>query len=168
MDIDEVIADESMQETGIWIPFRDGAEFLIAYSGRKKYRDKIGKLSARERRKNRGRELTAAEADAVTIEAMIDTVLLNWRGITKAQADFPFSRMNADWWLKRSPELRDFIFAEANNLSNFQPEGGEEASSPLADTKSSTDMAIGENEGSASVAGHGTSGIRSSDPIGAA
>jgi hypothetical protein len=159
MDIGEVIADESLQETGIWIPYRDGAEFLIAYSGRKKYRDKLGKVSARARRMNRGRDLGTAEIDSVTVEAMIDTVLLDWKGITKDGKPYTYTKENAEWWLRRSPELRDFIFGEATNLANFQPPEGEaESESPQAQLKSGSDVSAGTGERPASVEGHGGDG----------
>jgi len=162
MDIGELIADESLQETGVWIPFRDGAEFLIAYAGRKKYRDKLGRISAKMRRMNRGRDLTTAELDTVTVDSMVGTVLLDWKGISKGGEPFPFSDENAKWWLARSAELRDFIFGEANTIVNFQKEG-EPASEPLADLKSGTEIPAGTRERATSTERHGGSGDGSPD-----
>jgi hypothetical protein len=162
MDTEELIADESLQETGVWIPFRDGCEFLIAYSGRKKYRDRIGKTSARLRRMNRGRELTTGEIDQVNVEAMVGTVLLDWKGITKEGQPFPFTAENAKWWLSKSTELRDFIFGEAATIGNFQKEG-EAASDKLADLKSGSDISAGKGQGTGSTDGRAGNGNGSPD-----
>jgi len=164
MDIGEVIADESLEEQGVWIPFRDGAEFLVGYAGRKKYRDKLGRASARARRMNRGRDLSAAEIDQVTVQAMVGTVLLGWKNITKEGQPFEYTEENARWWLLASAELRDFIFSEANTLSNFQATGGEPASEPLADLKSGSEISAGAGPRIESPAGHGGSGDGRTSP----
>jgi hypothetical protein len=161
-----MIADQSLQEQGVWIPLRDDAEFLLAYAGRKKYRDKLGRLSARVRRMNRGRELTASELDQITVDTMVGTVVLDWKGLTldqrtfdmmppelraknKAKETFVYNEENAKWWLLVSAELRDYLFAEASNILNFQEAAKEDeaASTALADTKSGTEIPVATGEG---------------------
>jgi hypothetical protein len=103
--------------------------------------------------------LSVHELDAITVEAMVGTVVLDWRGITKGGEPFPYNEENAKWFLTRSSELRDFLFAEANNILNFQDHRPEETvSSPLADTKSSPEVLAGAGQRPASTEGHGGSG----------
>ena len=83
----EFAISETKSQEGVWVPFKDGVEFLIAKSGNKKFR----RLAASMMNKNKrildqkdgdGVSTEAAEAklNEIMVEIMAKSVLLGWRG----------------------------------------------------------------------------------------
>ena len=133
LKIGEFIADQKPQEEGVWIDFDEeqGVAFKIAYIDNRKYTNAFASLSMKARRKNRGRELPPHIFTQVTNEAMVGTILLDWKGLKdeiddpdkpgqKKEVEFPFNEKNALRLLKESKVFRDFIQEESMILDNFQ------------------------------------------------
>ncbi|CAN5576239.1 hypothetical protein BH20VER3_BH20VER3_16550 [soil metagenome] len=114
-------------EQAAWIDFdkTQGVAFLIAPIGNPAASKKLISLA--------GDDLQAQRkiAPAVYIEAMIGTVLLDWRGLNHEGKPFTFSHENARTVLSQSEAIRDFISEKSLELDNqASPSGGPEFISP--------------------------------------
>jgi len=113
-------------EQAVWIDFdkTQSVAFLIAPIGNPAATKKLISLA--------GDYLQAQRkiAPAVYIEAMIGTVLLDWRGLTHEGKPFTFSHENARTLLSQSEAIRDFISETSLELDNqakqASPSGGPE------------------------------------------
>lgn len=120
MNIASITPLPSLETAGKWFPFED-AEVLIAPNQNPAHREALAKLAkTKYRRALRKSDTTALEQ--MTCEAMVDTVLLNWKGLTETkdskEVEIPFTRENALRLLK-IVAFREFVSEEAANLSNF-------------------------------------------------
>jgi hypothetical protein len=55
----------------------------------------------------------------ILIEAMIGTILLDWKGLENDGRPFPYSEDNAREILSQSEVLRDFVSDKAQHIGNF-------------------------------------------------
>lgn len=118
-------AYESKQ--AVWIDFdkAQGVAFLIAPVGNPAATEKLISLAGDDLRAQR------KIAPAVYIEAMIGTVLLDWRGLDQDGKPFSFSHENARTLLSQSEAIRDFISEKSLELdSQASPSGRPEFISP--------------------------------------
>lgn len=150
IELSKLTADPVLQDEGKWFEYgdpKDEVAFHLSYIGNKSYIKKRNKLFADARRKNRNRDLPPEMEEALVNEAMIGTVLRDWRGINHEGTPFEFSRDNAIRFLSLAKEARDFIMIEATVLENFQLPTGDDTSTedqPSADLKSGVDVGVAE------------------------
>lgn len=115
--LDRRRAGKIVPAAGVWFAFdrESGAEFLVAPANNAAATHKLITLAAHELQ-------SGAKIDTqVMIEAMIGTVLLDWRGVTSEGKPFQFSPDNARLLLSQSQEIRDFIGDKAMQL-DAEPE----------------------------------------------
>lgn len=128
MDFTTLTTDPTAEVKGVWCKFED-AEFLIASSNSTKYRRALGRRGKSEAGGLRRADPTAL--DRVTIEAMADGILLDWRGNVQWQGkELPYSRENS-LLLLGIPPFREWVATQASDLSNFQTESEEAAKGAL-------------------------------------
>jgi len=122
MDIKAFIADSDKEQQGVWLDYdaNKGVAFKIAYIGSSRYDDKLNRIAAAVRRRNRTRVLPASVVLGVTVDAIIDTILLDWKGLENNGQPFEYNAENAKLLLTQSKEIRDFVQVEAAVLENFQ------------------------------------------------
>lgn len=120
--------DTAKENQGIWFELGD-ARFLIARTGNQKSSELYTQLRA----KNKARLAVKAQEEEVTEEILIElyakTILLNWEGVTKDGAPWPYSVENAKEALKLR-DFRDIIFGWAGDYTNFKAQNDEEDSKP--------------------------------------
>lgn len=130
LDIKALFADEDKQSAGVWKTYdrETGAAALIAYIGNPAYEKKLDRLLLKARRKTRNRELSNIEFKNVVIEAMIGTVLLDWRQFGNEGQPFVYNENNARMFLRKSLDFNNFVQGEAGDITNYQEghEGDEE------------------------------------------
>lgn len=104
----EFAISETKAQDGVWVPYKDGIEFLIAKSGNKKFRRMAAALMSKNKRvldqkDGDGVATEAAEAklNEVMIEILSKTVLLGWKGNLQFQGKpLEYSEENARKLLK--------------------------------------------------------------------
>lgn len=124
IDIKDVIGDKPAQEEGKWIDYENGVRFLLIYSDSKKprsfYLNGLNKL----RRKAHGGIPKTDKQQALMLDMLVLHVVKGWEGFTTGGQEFPYSIENCRKLLEDSTVIRDWVTAEAADITNF---GGKEA-----------------------------------------
>jgi hypothetical protein len=121
MDFSQLQTDPTAEKQGVWIALQD-AEFLIAGANSIKYRKALAKHSQQEQAGLRKNDPEAL--DRVTVAAMADGILLDWRGNVLLEGkSIEYSRETARRLLGIAA-FREWVAMQSNNLANFQ--AGEE------------------------------------------
>lgn len=106
-------------EPEIWIEGPESARFKIRSAESNLYRSRIAAL-ARKENPHKLRKDPNLQRD-MTIEAMADTILIDWEGITDSGQPLPCTPANK-LKLLAIPEIRELISTEAQDLANFRRE----------------------------------------------
>lgn len=103
MKLSEIAVDVAKEEAGDWVDIPDlpGVSVKVRSIHNADYRRLSAKLLGKLRRRLGGRELMASgipveEADRITARCLLETVLLDWKGITDDNGKaLPFGRDTA-------------------------------------------------------------------------
>ncbi len=129
MKLKDIITSEEMEKSGVW-RFYEGGEFQIAAANNPAHTRAIAKHSRGvSPGKIRNDPNTAAK---ITIEAMADGVLMNWRGEVEDEnsVQMPVTRENKIKLLKiRS--FREWVSTECMDAENFKMEAQAEDAQDL-------------------------------------
>lgn len=127
MDLNQLKTDPSKTDQGTWVRIDDTTRLKLARFGSPRFqaafKERMGPL-----KKLKGNRLGEKEADEITVDIMLDAVLLDWEGITSNGAEVPFSQARE---ILLDPQYRDFriwIAELADDIENFRVEGIEEDS----------------------------------------
>lgn len=111
--------DENLAEKGRWFPVGEGASVKIARTGNPKYRELLrSKLGVYEQSLQK-RLLDDQEGDAVLIEVMARTILLDWKGFTDLDEEYPYSVANAITQMTKHVDFRDLVARNADNMQAY-------------------------------------------------
>ena len=116
-------------ENTAWIEGPEGSRFHIRSTESQQYRSRIltlGRQNAHRLKRDSNLQ------QKITVEAMADTILIDWEGITDNGEALPCTDETKRAILQ-IPEIRDLIATESQDLANFRKEG---AASDAADLKS--------------------------------
>lgn len=106
-------------ETEIWIDGPDGSRFKIRSAESTVYRSRLAALARKENPHKLRKDPDAQRR--MTIEAMADTILVDWEGVTNSGTPLPCDAKNRRMLLN-IPEIRDLIATESQDLGNFRRE----------------------------------------------
>jgi tRNA splicing endonuclease len=114
--------DAELEQEGVWLPYGDGSEFLIARTGtpanRRAYERAQQPYLAKIRRR---KELRQDEKLDVLARTLSESVLLNWRGIQDIKGkDLPYSKETAYQVLVADQDVREFVLQQADLAENFR------------------------------------------------
>lgn len=134
LDLKTITPDKDIAAQGVWIPYC-GAEFLIASQDS----DRYDKTLVRNSRKQNAAELRRKPElmQAVVIETMAETILLDWRGVEDDGKPLPCTPENKRKLLAIR-ELRDWISGQSAEVENFRKEA---LAADAEDLKSGPSMA---------------------------
>lgn len=113
-------SDPTLEVEGRWVHVSRDAEVLVARAGNDNFARKMKELVQKnnldlsDESEENGKLL-----EELLIEAMAETVLLNWRGMTRNGEDFPYSRQNAVEVL-RLKDFRKKINEIADNANAYR------------------------------------------------
>lgn len=108
MDIGKTFASDSDKETkGVWHELDQGGRLLVARMNNSNYNRVLRAKLAPFKQAIRTETLSEGTATKCHIEAMAETILLNWEGLTDSGAELPYTRENAIKLLS-APHLKDF------------------------------------------------------------
>lgn len=113
-----------------WVEWDDATKFKLNYVGTDEVEtvllEKSGKAQFKNPTGRKGKRGKKDEVQDVTvrsammIEYIVDGILVDWEGVSYDGSDFPYSRDNALKVLKEAKDIRDWIYTQANDISNFQ------------------------------------------------
>ncbi|HWM89404.1 MAG TPA: hypothetical protein VN493_01410 [Thermoanaerobaculia bacterium] len=128
MDISKFQTNKSAEEEGIWVDVDgNGTKVKVARINNARYKKFFQKITKPYKRQIRNGTLAEELAEKLLVDALANTILLDWKGFTKGGEDFPYSVDNARSFLQESADFRDFVSDAANEMENFRAEELEEA-----------------------------------------
>lgn len=128
MDISKFQTSKSAEEEGIWVDVDgNGTKVKVARINNARYKKYFQKITKPYKRQIRNGTLAEELAEKLLVDALANTILLDWKGFTKDGEDFLYSVDNARSFLQESADFRDFVSDAANEMENFRGEELEEA-----------------------------------------
>ena len=118
--------DENKEKEGIWQDMGDGIRIRIARIGNPNYQKLFQRLSKPHRKAIRRGTLKEDVAEALMIECMAETIVLDWEGIELDGKKLPYSKENAVMILTEFKDLREYINDFANEMEAYMQEQNEE------------------------------------------
>ena len=112
--------NEALSQDGVWVPYRDGVEFLIARAGNKNFRKVAQHLYKKNARiLDRNDEAAADKLTEIIIEAMAKGILLNWKGSPVFGGEaLPYSMDNARKILGHE-RFKDWVEAQSKDEEQY-------------------------------------------------
>lgn len=112
----EYATDPSKEEEGVWHEIR-GGRFLLRRINNPEWRKRV----FRQARMTRGRR-RSDEQDDLTIDLLVNTVVLDWEDITERGQPLPYSKVECKNILIKYPDLMDEIVDRASDIEAYQQE----------------------------------------------
>lgn len=128
--LDRYKTDPNLEENGVWVPFGDGVEFLLARFTSKKSKAVRRELEKPYLRQIRSDSLSPEIQDEITIKQMAEAIVLGWKGVPdpdNESKELKFSKENVVKLLTRFPDLKDDLAQAALERSTFKAIDMEEA-----------------------------------------
>lgn len=121
MDIKKTFGVDKTKETeGVWKKLGGEAEVLVARKGNPHYSKILQRLMKPYRQMIR--TMPDDLAEDIMIDAMIQGILLGWKGIKEDGKDIEYNKSNAKRLLKEYPEFRSAIDQLSTELEDFKLE----------------------------------------------
>ena len=115
--------DEDKEVEGAWVPLSATARIKVARMGNTRYRECMRKKSAPYRQSGIANTIPPEVLEQIVREAVAETILVDWKGITTDGTDVPYSK---DTSLKFCTDLKDFynlVLTAADNMETFRVNG---------------------------------------------
>jgi hypothetical protein len=125
MDISEFETDLDLEKNGVWVDIGGGAQLLVARIGNPQFQTLLRKKTKPVLRLINQNRLPDEALEEMMIETMAETVLLDWKGLTRNGENVPFSKANALKLLKKR-DFRTLVQEIANTQETFRAEAIEE------------------------------------------
>lgn len=127
MDITALKKTAELAEEGVWITYED-ASFKICSTDSRRYRAAVARVS-KTRSSARLRKDPEAAHD-MTVEAMAEGLLIDWKNVKSDGVDLPCNAENRLLVCQVEP-IRNFLATEAQDIANFQREATAEDASDI-------------------------------------
>jgi hypothetical protein len=128
MDISKFQTNKSAEEDGVWVDVDgNGTRIKVARINNARYKKYFQKITKPYKRQIRNGTLSEDLAEKLLVDALANTILLDWKGFTKEGQDFPYSVDNARSFLAESADFRDLVSDAATEMETFRTAEIEEA-----------------------------------------
>jgi len=88
--------DKSKEEEGVWVPYENGFEILIARMGNRRFKEFMMKKGKKHMRQLERGTIDLDTADELMREAILETILLDWRNLLDDNdQQIPYSKEEA-------------------------------------------------------------------------
>lgn len=117
--------DEQKEVDGVWVPLSATAKIKVARMGNPRYRECIKRKSAPYRQAGLANEIPSEVYQQLVREAVAETILVDWQGITADGQPVPYMKETA---LKFCTELKDFynlVLSAADSMETFRVQAQE-------------------------------------------
>ncbi len=112
-------ATDASKKDGVKLEF-DGALFTVASSDRPQWDRALER--ATKKHSAGARKADPALARTIMIEALANAVLITWEGVKDGEEDFPPTLENKIRILSETPEFRNWVVRQSDDLANFAAE----------------------------------------------
>jgi hypothetical protein len=115
--------DDQKEVDGVWVPLSATARIKVARMGNPRYRECIKKKSAPYRQAGLATEIPAEVYQQLVREAVAETILVGWEGLTTDGKKVPYTRETA---LKFCTDLKDFyslVLTASDSMETFRVNG---------------------------------------------
>lgn len=111
----DIFAEFAVDDGGVWFPYGNGVEFLIARANNPKFSRRANYFYEKYKRLLDGKgEAAEAKSNEIMATVMAETILLGWKGTVKFQGQaVEYSKANAEKLLA-TPLFRQWV----NKMSN--------------------------------------------------
>lgn len=131
-NLDALVMDDKISESGVWVDFYQGSKLKIASSDSRRYKSAL----SREAKKHRI-EMDDSNPEnydiimKVTCKVQAEHILLDWKGIDfQGKEDVQYTPEMGMLALLSSPKLRDFIGEKSNEVDIFKAKTVEAVKKP--------------------------------------
>jgi len=115
--------DEQKEVDGVWVPLSATARLKIARMGNRKYRDCIKRLSGPYRVAGLNNQIPGDVYQQLVREAVAETILVDWEGITTDGLPRPYSKAAALTFCTELKDFYDFVLTAADSMETFRVNG---------------------------------------------
>ena len=126
MDIRKVYGTNKKDEQeGKWEDFGEGLSVKIARMGNPNYSKKFREIAKPYQKSIRRGTLGEQKSEELLIQAMADTILLDWKGLEENGKPVKFTREEAIRVMTEYPDFRDAVSEVAGAIETFKLEEDE-------------------------------------------
>ena len=127
MKISKFATDLDLEEKGTWVDIGEGGQILVARIGNPAYREKMRHLSKPYQSQIRQGTLPEDLNDEIFLKAIVETILLDWKGIEDDNGkEIKYSKDAAMKLLLGLRDFRDLVIEIARSQATFRREEIEE------------------------------------------
>ena len=122
----EFATDTAAEEKGVWCPYAEGVEFLIARSTNKHYQRALTKAYEKNKRVLDGKgDASENMSEEIMIGVTARTILLGWKGVVWKGEELEYSLENARMLLAVR-DFRRWVMARAEDVDSYKVAKDEE------------------------------------------
>ncbi len=128
MDLSKTKLNIEAERDGIWVDYDEETSFLVARWLNPQHKAFVQKAVKPYIRKHRRSELPEGIAEQIEIQAMVETILLDWKGLLNAGKEIPYSKGEALKLLNDPAQswLLAWLQEESQDMTAYQMEALEE------------------------------------------
>lgn len=122
MDLKNFKTDLTKEHEGTWVELGDGAAIKVARLNNPAFVAKFRDMPKHQAAALRRNTINDDELDRIFVEALVDAVLLDWRGMDENGSPLTYSKVTAIRVLSDPTykDFRDLIVDEARDMENFR------------------------------------------------
>lgn len=121
MDLNELKTDPKKSEQGTWVRLDDTTRIKIARFGSERFQEAFRARMA-PTKKVKGRKLSDQENNEITVDIILDSILLDWEGMQLNGEEVPFSEAREILLNKKYKDFRLMLAEVADDIENFREE----------------------------------------------
>lgn len=117
--------DEQKEVDGAWVPLSATARLRVARMGNPRYRECIKRLSAPYRTAGLASAIPPDVYQQLVREAVAETILVGWEGITTDGQPVPYSNAAALTYCTELKDFYDFVLTASDSMETFRVQAQE-------------------------------------------
>jgi hypothetical protein len=122
MDLKTFKTDLKLEIEGVWFPIDEKARLKVARYGNDRFKELMSKKARPYKQSIRNDTLPDRIYDKILIEAMAETILLDWENIEENDTPIPYSVENAKRLLTEYKDFRDLVSNFSNEAASYRAE----------------------------------------------
>lgn len=115
--------DEEKEVEGAWVPLSATARIKVSRMGNVRYRECMRRKSAPYRTAGISNAVPNDVLEQLVREAVAETILVDWHGITTDGRDVPYSKEQALAFCTDLKDFYNFVLTAADNMETFRVNG---------------------------------------------